>query len=193
MRTEMEFLEEKPSLCTVCGEAFTTLDALHVHKETEHQNNSIISLFPDEKPSLCTLCDEAFTTLDALHVHKETEHPNNDLFNLFLCPESMGQEKSKEHFKQHTPVEDPPETLQNEILTTVLKTDEPSCLNEGQQLPSFLSEPNLTNAIWVTGNSLIKNNIKFLNVKIQSRKWLKLTGNLTNAICVIKHSRTRTN
>ena len=30
--------EEKPLLCTFCGEAFTTTDALDVHKETEHPN-----------------------------------------------------------------------------------------------------------------------------------------------------------
>ena len=36
-RIEMESDgEAKPHLCTSCGEAFTTTDALHAHKETEH-------------------------------------------------------------------------------------------------------------------------------------------------------------
>ena len=40
-RTEMEFNEEKPSVCTVCGEAFTNKDAFNVHKETEHRDELI--------------------------------------------------------------------------------------------------------------------------------------------------------
>ena len=186
----MEFLEEKLHLCAVCGEAFTTQDALNVHKETKHQNDSIVNMFPEEKPSLCavcsnifmnkvahnvhkesehqndsiinmfpeekphlcTVCGEAFMTLDALRVHKETEHPDNDLFNLFLCPESSGEEQPNEQYKQQISVKDPPESLQNETLTTLLKTDEPSFLIESQQTPKLPSgsEPQQCNLCYKT-------------------------------------------
>ena len=127
----MEFDEEKPSLCTVCGEAFATLDALHLHKESEHQNNSIINLFPDEKPSLCTLCGEAFTNKDALHLHKETEHPDND---LLVFPEFT--------------------TLENETSIATVKMDETSCQNVG----SFVSVIENENSLETQENSSFQTN-----------------------------------
>ena len=49
VRTEMDFYEEKPRLCTLCCKAFTTQDALRVHNETQH---------PDEPNFEFLVCSE---------------------------------------------------------------------------------------------------------------------------------------
>ena len=196
----MEFLEEKPSLCTVCGEAFTTLDALNLHKETEHQNNSIINMFPEEKPSLCTVCDEAFMNKDAFHVHKETEHSNYDLIV----------------FPKFT-------TLKNKTSIATVKMDESSCQNTGglfsvienenslktQESSSFQTNEidetqnmhrefetdrkpllcDLCHEIFTDEEKLVshKSNMDFSYLRTQSLKVLEPTSNLYCVICVMKH------
>ena len=73
VKTEMEFCshhEEKPHLCDICGKAFTTIDALGKHKETEHTSEHLFHLFVCS--SLAEGSNENLKMQRSTHISMET-------------------------------------------------------------------------------------------------------------------------
>ena len=157
----MESMEDKPHLCAVCGDAFITTFALYLHRETVHEEEKLLNMFPDEKPSLCTVCGEAFMTHDSLNVHNVSEH-QNDSVNLFpeekphlytVCGEAF---TSRDALRVHKETEHPDNdhfvsefkaegehfrSEQNKPFSAAVRTDKAPVLTEKKKSPMKLDAP----------------------------------------------------
>ncbi|KAF0037984.1 hypothetical protein F2P81_010858 [Scophthalmus maximus] len=84
---EMGNLGDKPYCCTVCGNKFSRLWNLKLHRRIHTQ----------EKPHQCTMCDKSFTRADILKVHQRT-HTGERPYCCAVCGLSF---KRLDHLKSH--------------------------------------------------------------------------------------------
>ena len=108
----MEFNEEKPRLCTVCCEAFTTQDALDKHVETEHRDEHFSEHFnysQENKAPATTVNsgESSFQNVKSLvsldvQAAKMVKKP----YMCGFCLQGFTDvEKLQSHVTEHTPLE----------------------------------------------------------------------------------------